>query len=118
MRVKVLLSAAVAAVAATLACAPAPAYATGDIVAVPGVYAPGTIVVKTGERHLYLMLGPGEALRYPVGVGRAGMQWSGTSHIDAKYISPAWAPPPRSIRRWLHPQRSPSLIEASKRLLT
>jgi lipoprotein-anchoring transpeptidase ErfK/SrfK len=90
------LFAAVAAVVAALACAPA--HAHGDIVAVPGVYAPGTIVVKTGERHLYLVLGPGEALRYPVGVGRAGMQWSGTSHIDAKYISPAWAPPP-DIRR-------------------
>ena len=34
------------------------------------------------------MVGPGQAIRYPVGVGRAGQQWSGTSAIDAKYVSP------------------------------
>jgi lipoprotein-anchoring transpeptidase ErfK/SrfK len=55
-------------------------------------------VVRTGERRLYLMLGNGQALRYPVGVGRAGMQWAGTSTIDGKYIEPAWSPP-ESIRR-------------------
>ena len=41
---------------------------------------------------------PGEAIRYPVGVGRAGMQWSGTAFIDGKYVKPAWSPP-ASIRR-------------------
>ena len=66
--------------------------------ALPAAYAPGTIVVKTGERHLYLVVGAGQAIRYPVGVGRAGQQWSGTSAIDAKYVSPDWAPPP-DIRR-------------------
>jgi lipoprotein-anchoring transpeptidase ErfK/SrfK len=44
------------------------------------------------------MVGPGEAIRYPVGVGRAGMQWSGTSFINGKYIRPAWQAP-ASIRR-------------------
>jgi len=58
----------------------------------PGVSA-GTIVVRTGERRLYLVLGNGEAIRYPVGVGRAGKQWAGTSQIDGKYVRPAWAPP-------------------------
>lgn len=75
-----------------------PAQAHGDLVALPEAYAPGTIVVKTGERHLYLVVGAGQAIRYPVGVGRAGQQWSGTSAIDAKYVSPDWAPPP-DIRR-------------------
>jgi lipoprotein-anchoring transpeptidase ErfK/SrfK len=56
-------------------------------------YAAGTILVKTQERRLYLMLGDGRALRYPVGVGRAGQQWAGRSHIDGKYIKPAWSPP-------------------------
>jgi len=58
----------------------------------PGVSA-GTIVIHTSERRLYLVLGNGEAIRYPVGVGRAGKQWQGTSSIDGKYVRPAWAPP-------------------------
>ena len=59
----------------------------------PGL-SPGTIVVKTNERRLYLVLRNGEAIRYPVGVGRAGKQWAGTSRVDGKYVRPAWAPPP------------------------
>jgi len=58
----------------------------------------GTIVIKTNERRLYYVLGGGQAVRYPVGVGRAGMQWSGTSFISGKYIRPAWQAP-ASIRR-------------------
>jgi lipoprotein-anchoring transpeptidase ErfK/SrfK len=61
-------------------------------------YSAGTIVVKTGERRLYYVIGDGQALRYPVGVGRAGKQWAGTAQIDGKYIKPAWAPPPEIIR--------------------
>jgi len=63
-----------------------------------GQYSAGTIVVKTGERRLYYVVGNGQAIRYPVGVGRRGMQWSGTSAIDGKYIRPAWSPP-AEIRR-------------------
>jgi len=59
----------------------------------PG-YSAGTIVVRTTERRLYLVLGNGHAIRYPVGVGRAGKQWAGVSRIDGKYLNPAWAPPP------------------------
>ena len=40
-------------------------------------YTPGTIVVRTNERRLYYVLGGGQAIAYPVGVGRAGKQWSG-----------------------------------------
>jgi len=58
----------------------------------PGVSA-GTIVVRTAERRLYYVLGNGQAIRYMVGVGRAGKQWAGVSRIDGKYLSPAWAPP-------------------------
>ncbi len=47
-----------------------------------------------GERRLYLVLGKGRALQYPVGVGRAGRQWVGSSSIIGKYIRPNWAPPP------------------------
>jgi lipoprotein-anchoring transpeptidase ErfK/SrfK len=63
-----------------------------DIVAFGG-YSAGTIVVKTAERRLYLVLGEGRALRYPVGVGRRGKQWAGQSAITGKYLSPAWSPP-------------------------
>jgi lipoprotein-anchoring transpeptidase ErfK/SrfK len=58
----------------------------------------GTIVIRTSERRLYLVLGNGQAIRYVVGVGRAGQQWAGTSRIDGKYVQPAWAPP-ADIRR-------------------
>jgi lipoprotein-anchoring transpeptidase ErfK/SrfK len=57
-------------------------------------YFPGTIVVKTSERRLYLVLGNGKALRYVVGVGTQGKQWSGQSRIVGKYLKPAWSPPP------------------------
>jgi lipoprotein-anchoring transpeptidase ErfK/SrfK len=64
-----------------------------ELVAISDDYAPGTIVVKTHERRLYLVLESGRAMRYPVGVGKAGKQWSGTTKIDGKYLNPAWAPP-------------------------
>jgi lipoprotein-anchoring transpeptidase ErfK/SrfK len=55
---------------------------------------PGTIVIRTSERKLYLVLGNGMAIRYPVAVGRRDKQWYGTVRIDGKYVEPAWAPPP------------------------
>ncbi|MCA6118631.1 L,D-transpeptidase [Bradyrhizobium sp. WSM 1738] len=69
------------------------AQARPELVGVSGDYAPGTIVVKTSERRLYLILESGLAMRYPVGVGKAGKQWSGTTKIDGKYLNPAWSPP-------------------------
>src|SRR5262245_53477043 len=56
-------------------------------------YSAGTVVVRTNERRLYYVMGNGQAVRYPVGVGRAGKSWTGTSRIDGKYIRPAWSPP-------------------------
>ncbi len=70
-----------------------PAQARPELVEVSGEYAPGTIVVRTHERRLYLILESGHAMRYPVGVGKAGKQWAGTTKIDGKYLSPAWSPP-------------------------
>ncbi|MDB5597489.1 MAG: ErfK/YbiS/YcfS/YnhG [Hyphomicrobiales bacterium] len=64
-----------------------------DTVSFDSRVAPGTIVVRTGERRLYLVISPGHALRYRVGVGRAGRQWAGVSSIDGKFIRPDWAPP-------------------------
>ena len=56
-------------------------------------YPVGTIVVRTNQRRLYYIVGPDRAISYPVGVGKAGQQWSGTSTINGKYIRPAWSPP-------------------------
>jgi lipoprotein-anchoring transpeptidase ErfK/SrfK len=65
-----------------------------ETVVFKGNFAPGTIVVKTKERRLYLVLGGGKALRYVVGVGKQGKQWAGQSRIIGKYLKPAWMPPP------------------------
>ena len=64
-----------------------------------GKYAPGTIVINTAERRLYLVQGGGSALRYGIGVGRAGFQWKGTHKITAKKEFPDWTPPPEMIAR-------------------
>jgi lipoprotein-anchoring transpeptidase ErfK/SrfK len=88
-RLSAALSAAALLTAVTLA--PAPAEAR-NVVAFSG-YAAGTVVVKTGQRRLYFVMGDGRAVVYPVGVGRAGKQWTGTSYIDGKHIKPAWSPP-------------------------
>jgi lipoprotein-anchoring transpeptidase ErfK/SrfK len=61
-------------------------------------YSTGTIVVKTSERRLYYVLSGNQALRYPVGVGRAGKTWSGTAHIMRMVRNPDWSPP-AEIRR-------------------
>ena len=62
-------------------------------------YAPGTIVVDTAGRQLYLIQDSGSALRYGIGVGRAGFQWKGTHKITAKKENPAWTAPPEMIAR-------------------
>ena len=63
-----------------------------------GSVSAGTIVIRTGERRLYYVMGDGRAIRYPVGVGRASKQWTGTTRIDGKYVRPAWSPP-REVKR-------------------
>jgi lipoprotein-anchoring transpeptidase ErfK/SrfK len=61
--------------------------------------APGTIIVVTAERHLYLVQGNGRALRYGIGVGREGFQWQGLVNITRKAEWPDWTPPPEMIAR-------------------
>jgi lipoprotein-anchoring transpeptidase ErfK/SrfK len=98
MSKRLLLAASLAAVACSFALAPMPADAHGSVVAINQAYSPGTIVVRTNERYLYYVLGGGQAIRYPVGVGRAGKQWAGRSHISGKFVRPAWSPP-AEVRR-------------------
>jgi lipoprotein-anchoring transpeptidase ErfK/SrfK len=60
---------------------------------------PGTVVVNTNERFLYLIQGNGRALRYGIGVGRDGFQWQGLVKITKKQEWPDWTPPPEMIQR-------------------
>jgi lipoprotein-anchoring transpeptidase ErfK/SrfK len=62
-------------------------------------HSPGTIVVDTKERRLYLVLGNGRAIRYGVGVGRPGFQWGGVQHVSMKREWPDWRPPAQMLRR-------------------
>jgi lipoprotein-anchoring transpeptidase ErfK/SrfK len=75
-----------------------PAAARGETTSFKADLRPGTIVVRTSERRLYLVLGQGRARVYPVGVGRAGMQWAGHAFIESKRVRPAWGPPPEIKR--------------------
>jgi lipoprotein-anchoring transpeptidase ErfK/SrfK len=61
--------------------------------------APGTIIVSTAERHLYLVQPGGRAIRYGIGVGRDGFQWQGLLNISKKAEWPDWTPPPEMIAR-------------------
>ncbi|MGI9416103.1 MAG: L,D-transpeptidase [Hyphomicrobiales bacterium] len=58
-----------------------------------GGQAPGTIIVDTSERRLYYVLPNRRAIRYGVGVGREGFEWSGTSSVSRKAEWPSWTPP-------------------------
>jgi lipoprotein-anchoring transpeptidase ErfK/SrfK len=60
---------------------------------------PGTIIVHTSERFLYLVQGGGRAIRYGIGVGREGFQWQGLQKISRKQEWPDWTPPPEMIAR-------------------
>jgi lipoprotein-anchoring transpeptidase ErfK/SrfK len=69
------------------------------LVSFPNNYRPGTIVVNTAERRLYLVLGDGQALRYGIGVGRDGFRWGGVHRISAKKEWPSWTPPRQMLAR-------------------
>ena len=61
--------------------------------------APGTIIVHTSERFLYIVQPNGRAIRYGIGVGRDGFQWQGLLRITRKQEWPDWTPPPEMLKR-------------------
>ena len=63
------------------------------------IEAPGTIIVHTSERFLYVVQPNGRAMRYGIGVGRDGFQWQGLMRITRKQEWPDWTPPPEMIER-------------------
>jgi lipoprotein-anchoring transpeptidase ErfK/SrfK len=80
-------------VLALLAVGASSADARGAMVPFSGGYPRGSIVVVTHERQLYYVMGNGSAIRYPVGVGKAGMAWHGHAYVEKKLVRPSWGPP-------------------------
>jgi lipoprotein-anchoring transpeptidase ErfK/SrfK len=70
-----------------------------QVVNYDGPYGPNTIVISTDERRLYYIFEKGKAIKYGIGVGREGFQWSGTDTISMKAEWPGWTPPPEMITR-------------------
>ena len=60
---------------------------------------PGTIIIDPDSRHLYLVRENNQAVRYGVGVGRAGFAWSGVAQIGMKRRWPRWLPPEEMVVR-------------------
>lgn len=60
---------------------------------------PGTVIIHTSERFLYVVMGNNRALRYGIGVGREGFTWSGLVRVSRKAEWPDWTPPAEMIAR-------------------
>ena len=69
------------------------------VVSFPTNQVPGTIIVRTSERRLYLVTSKGQAMQYGIGVGRQGFTQSGTQTVTRKAEWPDWTPPPEMLRR-------------------
>lgn len=72
---------------------------TREVVNYNGPHRPGTIIISTQERRLYLVQPGGRALKYGIGVGRTGFQWAGSHAITRKAEWPAWTPPSQMRKR-------------------
>lgn len=70
-----------------------------QVVRDPTGEAKNTLVVDTKQHFLYLVLGNGHAIRYGVGLGRAGFEWAGRAEIGAKREWPKWFPPDEMVDR-------------------
>jgi lipoprotein-anchoring transpeptidase ErfK/SrfK len=73
--------------------------AAHSVIAFASPLAPGSILIRTRERQLYFILPGGNAILYPVGVGREGFAWSGRNVITRKAVWPDWRPPSKMIAR-------------------
>ena len=70
-----------------------------QVVADPTGEPAGSIIIDTSSHFLYLVLGDGQALRYGVGLGRAGFEWAGRANVEWKQKWPKWTPPAEMIAR-------------------
>jgi lipoprotein-anchoring transpeptidase ErfK/SrfK len=96
---------------------PAPMYVHGDpagmtparpavdprylkqVVGYNGKEKPGTLIIDTPTRHLYLVQDGGKAIRYGIGVGRPGFTWAGVKAVSQKREWPDWRPPDEMLKR-------------------
>ncbi|BBF93980.1 L,D-transpeptidase [Blastochloris tepida] len=78
---------------------PAARSTTRTMVSYAGREAPGTILISTTQRRLYLVQPGGRALMYSIGVGRQGFQWGGTHSVSRKEEWPDWRPPSEMLKR-------------------
>ena len=70
-----------------------------QVVGYSGSEPPGTIVIDTPNRFLFLVQEQGKAIRYGIGVGKPGFTWAGEKKITAKKEWPDWTPPPEMLQR-------------------
>jgi lipoprotein-anchoring transpeptidase ErfK/SrfK len=70
-----------------------------QVVSYSGNEQAGTIIIDPAHTFLYLTLGSGRAMRYGIGVGRQGFEWSGVEKISRKAEWPDWTPPPEMVAR-------------------
>jgi lipoprotein-anchoring transpeptidase ErfK/SrfK len=70
-----------------------------QIVPYDGAEKPGTVIIDTPERLLYLVEPGGKALRYGIGVGRPGFTWAGVKFVSMKREWPDWRPPEEMLQR-------------------
>ena len=68
-------------------------------VAYDGPHKPGTIIIDTPQRFLFLIQPGGRALRYGIGVGRPGFSWAGVKTVSRKAEWPSWTPPAEMLKR-------------------
>ena len=70
-----------------------------EVVDFSGPQKPGTVIINTSERRLYYVLPDQQAIKYGVGVGRPGFEWTGVEHIASKREWPDWTPPSQMLKR-------------------
>jgi len=70
-----------------------------QVVPIKGQYAPGQLLILPRSHYLYFVTAPGQAMRYGVGVGKAGLEFTGTATIDVKKEWPTWRPTDEMIER-------------------
>ncbi|MEM6940182.1 MAG: L,D-transpeptidase [Pseudomonadota bacterium] len=73
--------------------------ATPQEVRIKAQYQPGQLLVLPRSHYLYFVTEPGKAMRYGVGVGKAGLEFTGTATIDVKKEWPTWRPTDEMIER-------------------
>ena len=76
-------------------------YRGKEMIAFKTKEAAGTVIINTAERRLYYVMPKGKAIRYGIGVGREGFEWSGVAQIGFMRTWPEWHPPKEMIAREL-----------------